>query len=174
LAAAGPGKTVLSRELGRLLALPVVHIDSHYWRSVGAVRIESTPEQWSACHRNLIAGDRWVIDGMKLGVLAERLRRADTVVYLDLPTRTCLSGIARRRIRYRGQIRPELGVYDRINWAFLRWICSFRRRQRPQILELLETFGGELVVLQSRRDTRRFLAAISDTASRSEQEAIAA
>ncbi len=65
-------------------------------------------------------------------------------------------------------MRPDLGVYDRINWDFVRWICSFRRRQRPEILELLRTFDGELVVLQSRRDVRRFLAAIRETASRLE------
>lgn len=158
----------MSRELGRLLALPVVHIDSHYWRSVDGVRVESTPGQWSACHQDLVATDHWVIDGMKLGVLAERLRRADTVVYLDLPTRACLFGIARRRIRYRGQMRPDLGVYDRINWQFVRWICSFRRRQRPTILELLRTFDGEVVALRSRRDARRFLAAITDTSTRLE------
>jgi adenylate kinase family enzyme len=57
------------------------------------------PEQWAARHRELIATDQWVVDGMKLGVLAERLERADTVVYLDLATRACLFGVARRRIR---------------------------------------------------------------------------
>jgi len=99
--------------------------------------VESTSEQWSACHRGLIARDRWVIDGMKLGVLAGRLQRADAVVYLDLSTLSCLLGVARRRVRYRGQLRPDLGVYDRISWEFVRWIYSFRTRQRPRILDLL-------------------------------------
>jgi adenylate kinase family enzyme len=161
----GSGKTTLSRELGQLLALPAVHIDSQYWRSIGGIRVESTPEQWAARHRELIAMDQWVVDGMKLGVLAERLERADTVVYLDLPTRACLFGIARRRIRYRGQLRPDLGVYDRISWAFVRWICLFRRRQRPRILDLLRAFNGEVVVLHSRRDVRRFLATVRQSAA---------
>lgn len=158
----GSGKTVLSRELGRLLALPIVHIDSHYWRSVAGTRVESTSERWSACHRELIAGDRWVIDGMKLGVLAQRLQRADAVVYLDLSTLSCLLGVARRRVRYRGQLRPDLGVYDRITWEFVRWVYSFRARQRPRILNLLGMFDGELFVLQSRRDVRRFLASLAE------------
>jgi adenylate kinase family enzyme len=159
----GSGKTSLSRELGQLLALPVVHLDSQYWRSIGGMRVESTPEQWAARHRELIATDHWVVDGMKLGVLAERLQRADTVVYLDLPTHACLSGIARRRIRYRGEMRPDLGVYDRISWEFLRWIYSFRRRQRPRILDLLRAFSGDVVVLHSRRDVRSFLASVSQS-----------
>jgi adenylate kinase family enzyme len=84
----GSGKTTLAKELAACLDLPVVHIDSHYWRTVDGERVESTPEQWRECHRDLIAADAWVIDGMKLGVLAERLARADTVIYLDLPTRS--------------------------------------------------------------------------------------
>src|SRR6202012_2721142 len=68
----GAGKTMLSRRLGRLLDMPVVHIDAHYWRDVGGRRIESTPEQWAERHRVLVAGKRWVIDGMKLGVLPDR------------------------------------------------------------------------------------------------------
>lgn len=127
----GSGKTTLANELAARLALPVIHIDSHYWQQRGGPRVESTPEEWIACHRELIARPVWVTDGMKLGVLAERLVRADTVIYLDLPTHTCLTGILRRRIRHRGRLRPDLGIYDHISWEFLRWVCSFRRRHRP-------------------------------------------
>lgn len=123
----GSGKTTLANELAARLDLPVVHIDSHYWRTVDRERVASTPEQWRACHRGLISDKEWVIDGMKLGVLGERLDRADAVIYLDLPTPECLSGILRRRLRYRGRLRPDVGVYDRINFEFLRWVWSFRR-----------------------------------------------
>ena len=87
--------------------------DAHYWRYVVAEQVESVPTQWADCHRQLIAGDRWIIDGMKLGVLGERLASADTVIYLDVSTLACLSGVLRRRIRFRGRLRPELGMYDR-------------------------------------------------------------
>jgi adenylate kinase family enzyme len=153
----GSGKTTLANELARRLEIPVVHIDSHYWRLVDGERVESTPAQWAICHRRLIAKDEWVMDGMKLGVLDERLERADTIICLDLPIRACLSGIARRRLRYRGQPRPELGVYDRITWEFLRWVWSFRRRQRPVMLAKLQAFEGQTFLLRRRRDVRRFL-----------------
>lgn len=156
----GSGKTTLANELAARLNLPVVHIDSHYWRMLDGARVQSTPEQWRECHHGLISRDRWVMDGMKLGVLAERLARADTVIYLDLPTRECLSGILWRRLRYRGELRPDLGVYDRINWAFLRWLCSFRRRHRPALLKRLDSFDGARIVLRRRRDVRRFLSTV--------------
>ena len=156
----GSGKTRLANELAERLNLPVVHIDSHYWRTVTGRRVESTPEHWHTRHRDLIAADQWVIDGMKLGVLAERLERADTVIFLDLPIWECLSGIVRRRLRYRGQGQPDLGIYDRINLQFLRWVWTFRTRQRPRLLALLGGFDGEQIVLHRRRDVRVFLSTI--------------
>jgi adenylate kinase family enzyme len=153
----GSGKTTLATLLGARLGLPVLHIDSHYWRIVDGERIESTPEQWADAHRCLVAGDRWIIEGMKLGVLDERLRCADTVVYLDVSTLTCLLGILCRRMRHRGAMRADLGVYDHINWRFLRWVWSFRRRQRPRVLQQLHGFDGELIVLRSRAEVRRFV-----------------
>jgi adenylate kinase family enzyme len=157
----GSGKTTLSNELGRRLGIPVVHIDSHYWRVVEGERIESTPDEWSATHRRLIAGPAWVMDGMKLGVLDERLSRADTVIYLDLSTAACLGGIARRRLHYKGALRADLGVYDRISWGFVRWVWSFRRRQRPALLAKLAAFEGQAFVLCHRRHVRRFLDSVA-------------
>ena len=62
----------------------MIHIDAHYWQYVDGERVESTPEQWANRHRQLIAGDRWIIDGMKLGVLGERLIAADTMIYPEV------------------------------------------------------------------------------------------
>jgi adenylate kinase family enzyme len=116
-----------------------------------------TAERWIERHRELVAGERWVIDGMKLGVLPDRLASADTVIYLDVSTWACLSGIVRRRLRFRGQLRPVLGVYDRINWEFVRWVWSFRRRRRPRILELLAGYDGTVIIVRRRRDAERLL-----------------
>jgi adenylate kinase family enzyme len=156
----GSGKTTLSRQVGRLLDLPVIHIDAHYWRSVDGRRVEPTSQEWAERHRELVARECWVIDGMKLGVLAPRLAAADTVIYLDVPTATCLSGILRRRLRFRGRSRPDLGVYDRISWEFVSWIWAFRRRQRPRILEMLSDYPGQVIVVTRRRDITRLLATL--------------
>jgi adenylate kinase family enzyme len=156
----GSGKTTLSNRIGELLDLPVIHIDGFYWCEVpGLGRVESPPDAWYTTHRKLIGRPSWVIDGMKLGVLAERLERADTVVFLDLSTWACLWGVLRRR---------EGGV----NWAFLRWIWNFRRVHRPRVVALLESCSCEVVVLRSRRDADRYIATLA--ATHSEQLAAAA
>ncbi len=151
----GSGKTTLSRELGLLLDLPVLHIDGFYWRVA-----DEPPPEWPRVHRELVARERWVIDGMKPGVLAERLDRADTVIFLDLPRRTCLWGVVRRRLEFRGRLRPELGVYDRISWPFIRWIWNFPRRQRPGIVAQLGDCVCDVVILRSWSDISRYVDAL--------------
>jgi adenylate kinase family enzyme len=157
----GAGKTTLANELGRRLSLPVLHVDGFYWQDrPGTDRFESTPEQWHTIHEQMISSKRWVIDGMKLGVLPARLAAADTVIFLDLPPWRCLSGVLKRRLRYRGQLRPDLGVYDHVSREFIDWILSFRRRVRPRILELLDNTGCHVVILTSHREATAFLGAL--------------
>lgn len=154
----GAGKTTLANELGRRLCLPVLHIDGFYWQDrPGIGRVESTPDQWRRIHDEFISGERWVIDGMKLGVLQARLAAADTVVFLDLPAWHCLWGVLKRRLRFRGQMRPDIGVYDRINAQFIRWIWSFGRTARPRVLELLDECACQVVVLRNRKHVREFV-----------------
>lgn len=153
----GSGKTTLARELARALELPVLHIDGVYWREGN----ESRVDEWARSHLELVSRERWVIDGMKLALLPDRLATADAVVFLDVPTVTCLWGVVLRRLRFRGATRPELGVYDRISWPFVRWILTFRRRQRPRVLALLEECDCEVVVVRRWSDARRLPEALA-------------
>lgn len=155
----GAGKTTLANALGHRLAAPVIHVDGHYWH--GDDRGASSYAEWRRLHAELVAGDRWVIDGMKLGTLDARLAAADTVVFLDLPTHSCLGGVLRRRLRQRGRSRPDEGLYDVVSMAFVRWIWSFRRSVRPLILAKLDECSCDVVVLRSRREARAFLESLS-------------
>ncbi len=150
----GSGKTRLSLELGRRLNLPVVHIDRHH-AGGGA--------GWPDVHRELVMRERWVIDGMKPGVLADRLERADAVIFLDLRRRTCLRGVVGRRVR-RLLVRDGGAVPGAMSGgldpAFVRWVWRFRRDVRPSILRQLDDFDGDVVVLRSRREVDGFVGAL--------------
>lgn len=153
LGCAGSGKTTLARALGERLAIPVIHVDSVYWRGSD----HRFGARWPTIHEELIAREAWVIDGMKPGVLAERLARADTAVFLDLPRRSCYRGLVERRLALRGRAHPELGAYDHVDRKLLRWIWRFPREVRPLVLELLRRARCDVVVLSSRAEVRRFL-----------------
>jgi hypothetical protein len=97
------------------------------------------------------------MDWMKLGVLPDRFAYADTVIYSDVSTWACLSGIVRRRFRFHGRLRPVLGVYDRINCRVRPLALVLRRRRRPRILELLAGYDGTVIIVRRRRGAERLL-----------------
>ncbi len=158
---AGAGKTTLALELGRVLDLPVIHLDRLFWRP-GWVQVSSG--EFDATLAEALQGERWVIDGNYARTLGMRLEAADAVAWLDFPTWLCLWRVVRRRVRYHGQNRPDVGpgCPEQIDWEFIHWIATFRRRHRPQILEALTARDGvEVVRLRSPREARRFLGTVS-------------
>jgi adenylate kinase family enzyme len=151
----GSGKTVLARGLADHLHLTATSLDTLYYDDGW----NPTPmEKFADLQRELVAGDRWVIEGNYASTLPIRLARADTVIFLDLPARTCLRGIAQRRWRYRGGQHAD-GVYDRITWSFVKYIIGYRRSMRPRVAALLTEHGqhARYIRLTSRRQANQFL-----------------
>jgi adenylate kinase family enzyme len=147
--AGGAGKTVLARQLGHLLGLPVTHLDAlRYDRAWNVV----AEEEFTAAQRAMVAGDSWVIDGNSLASLHLRAARADTIIVLDPHPLVCLAGVLRRRLRYRGGQHAD-GVYDRISFAFVTYILRYRAKHLPRVLEVVREHGGHatLIHLTSRR-----------------------
>jgi adenylate kinase family enzyme len=96
-----------------------------------------------------------------------RLKAADAVVFLDLPARTCLAGIIRRRLRHRGGQHDAIGVYDRITWEFIRYIAGYRRHMAPRVRHLIAEHAGhaDVIVLRSRPAVRGYLASVTTAAT---------
>jgi len=100
------------------------------------------------------------MDGNYGGTMELRFEHADTAIFLDLPTASCLSGILRRFLRWRGRTRPDMpaGCPETSDVEFFRYELNYRRTRRAGVLRRLERFEGHVVVLTSRRAVRRYAA----------------
>lgn len=163
LGCGGAGKSTLARRLGQLTGLPIIHLDAHFF-SAGWV---ATPvEQWRTIVQELVAGERWIIDGNFASTLDLRLPRADTVVFIDLPRRVCLWRVLKRWITHRGRTRPDMaaGCNEQADLEFLKWIWSFRSRERPKTLQMIDRAsakGKQVHHLTSRAQVERFVSSLT-------------
>jgi adenylate kinase family enzyme len=154
----GSGKSHLARQLAERLELPLTHLDAVYydddWNSL-------PKDTFAEIQKELVAEPSWIIEGNYASTLPLRLEAADAVIVLDLPATTCLRGVLERRWRHGGGQHQAIGVYDRINWSFIRYIVGYRRSMLPRVHRMITEHAphAELVVLRRRRAARRFLEA---------------
>jgi adenylate kinase family enzyme len=162
IGAPGTGKSVLARRVGELTGLPVIHLDAELWQP-GWV-LTPKDQELEALER-MVAGDRWIIDGNWANTQEIRLRRADTVIHLDLPRRIYFTRIVKRSIMYRGRSRPDMavGCPERLDWAFVSFTWRFPRRGHPRNLERIAAHGthAQIITLRTRREIDAFLATLA-------------
>ena len=133
----GSGKSTLARKLAEQLGLPAVHLDAMFWSSGWVMRSEEEFRQRLAA---ALSQETWIIDGAFASSLAQRLERADTVIYLDFPTLRCLWRVLKRIATHHGKTRPDMAENcpERFDFEFVRYICGFRKTMRPKIEALLK------------------------------------
>ena len=156
----GAGKSTLARELGRRTGLPVFHLDAAYWKPGW----EPTPrEEWAQRVEELACGPRWIIDGNYSNTMDDRLKHADTIIFLDYSKWMNLYGIVKRRIIYRNEARPDMseGCKERLDWAFIKWVWKFEKEKAPSLREKLQGISHkEVYHFRNRKELRAWLAGL--------------
>lgn len=152
----GSGKSTLAARLGGLTGIPVIYLDSEFWN---AGWIETPQDEWRAKVPQLLNGDAWVADGHYNGTLDIRLKRANTVIILDFNRFVCLYGAIKRFLQNYSRTRPDMaeGCPEKIDWEFVCWIWNFNRKERPVMMKKLANFGGNVIILKTRKQVNEFL-----------------
>ena len=156
----GSGKSTLARQLGARTGLPVHHMDKLHWQENWIAR---PAEEKIALVRAVEAQDCWILEGGISTTYANRVARADLVVWLDLPVGLRLWRVTKRLFRYLGKARPDLpkGCVERLHpetVVFYGFIWTSRHRSRAKIAEALaaDQSGTPVAHLTSVKEVRAF------------------
>ena len=154
----GAGKSTFARRLAAITGLPVIHLDTEFWKPGWKVTERA---EWRAKVASLIEREAWIMDGNYGASLDLRLPRADTVVWFDYPRLVCLTRAVWRVATTCGRVRADLapGCPEKFDLEFLRFIWDFHAKSRPQIVVMLADHGGHLapIVFRHDREVRQFL-----------------
>ena len=85
----GAGKSVLARRLHAATGLPLHYLDCLWHRPDGG---HVSAAEFDRALAQVLAQQRWIVDGNYLRTLERRLQACDTVFFLDYPLALCLAG----------------------------------------------------------------------------------
>ena len=149
----GSGKSRLSRKLCAKLGMPLCHLDMLYWNAD-----KTTVEKRLFLERlgDAMGKEEWIIDGNYASTMEIRMKACDTVIFLDFPTNTCLSGIKERL----GKPRSDMPWVEseESDDEFIEFIKNYNLQNRPQVLELLKKYSEKRIfILNNREEADEFL-----------------
>lgn len=159
----GSGKTTVARAIANDLGLPHVELDELFW---GPEWVPNPDERFVRAVESALAGDEWVACGNYHARLSELTwRRADLVVWLDLPkivslfqlVRRTLTRIARRQALWHGNKETLRNVFFSRE-SLLAWWWKVQRMEPERTLDRLKGSSQATVVrLRSRRQVTAWL-----------------
>ena len=151
----GGGKSTLSLKISERFGLEYLSYDRDVrWLPGWQVRDR---EKQRLIVADLVSRDRWVMDGTTVSTFDLRLPRADLLIWVRVPRRVALSGVARRVLTNYGRVRIDMaeGCPEQLpDLEFLTFIWTFEIRVAPRIVSGIDRFAPNVpvVTLTSRRE----------------------
>ena len=153
----GSGKTTFAEKLRDRVGLPLIYLDA-IWHKPDRTHIPR--EEFDAKLVEILAEDRWIIDGNYSRTVETRMRACDTVFLFDLPVEVCLEGAISRL----GKGRYDMPWIDtRLDPKLKQEIEEFGDKNLPTVYALLDKYknGKTVVVFKSREQADAFLKGVN-------------
>lgn len=142
IGAPGAGKSTLARTLHTITKLPVIHLDTLFWKP----RWRELPKAaWIALQQEIVQGEEWIIDGTYQSTMNIRLEAADTVIFLDMPRLLYFWRVIKRHILYWRRARPDLAKEcpEKITWSYLEEVWNFPTNERSTLIETFSSLESQ-------------------------------
>lgn len=142
----GSGKSTLARQLSVHTKLPLTHLDREYYKP----NWQPTPKpEWVQKQEALTDTSEWIIDGNYNGTMDIRMKKADTIIFLDFNKFICTYRIIKRALSSKEKVRSDMGIgcRERIDFAFIKFVWNFNKTSRPRIYALLEQYSDKHVII---------------------------
>jgi adenylate kinase family enzyme len=160
LGCSGSGKSTFSKQLSKARELPLIHLDSLFWKSGW---IASIDEEWNQTIAELVRKDQYIMDGNYSRTISIRMKEADTIFFFDFSRYLCVYRAIKRRIINHGKTRSDMaaGCKEKIDLEFIKWIWNFKNRSRDKILRELEEANEQkkVIIFKNPKDVKNYLKA---------------
>ncbi len=149
----GSGKSTFALRLGKILNIPVHHLDKHMFDG----RTKRNKQEFLLIKQALVNEESWIIEGCSLSTLEMRFARADMIIYFHLPRWLCIWRVFKRLFTFDKKI-ADTGCLNGINWTLIKYIWNFDRDKRESIEELRKRYPNvEFLVFRHSQEPDKYL-----------------
>ena len=152
----GSGKSTFGRMLSKKLNIPLVHLDSLWWKEGW---VERERDEFDSLLLMELKKKSWIIDGNFSRTLETRLQYADTVIFFDYNRFLCLWRVLKRVVTNHGKVRPDMpnGCPERFDWDFLKYVYKFNDTQRKSIYAKLSAQKNiAVIVIKNKTEFKKY------------------
>ncbi|WP_088815220.1 MULTISPECIES: topology modulation protein [Listeria] len=152
----GAGKSTLARELGYALEIPVIHLDTLFfkpnWEPIPKDEFLKQVEELTSLAEN------WIIEGNYTDTWKTRFPPSNCIIFLDYPRRIYFFRVLKRLIQNYGKTRPDaaIGCPERLDGEFLKFVWDFPKR-RNELLKRLKQETTPVKIFKSPKEISAFL-----------------
>lgn len=156
----GAGKSVLTKRLNTILNYPVMHLDKIY--HTGGKSHITREELVNEVNRFTNKYENWIIDGNYISILEMRVKLADTIILLNIPSDICLKNVYEKEKECikNGVNRDDMaGNFDvTVNEEFIIFIKNFGKETLTKIKNILGLYGEKnIIIVNSYSELDKFI-----------------
>ena len=147
----GSGKSTFAVKLGRVLGIPVHHLDRHMFERGGKKRDK---QEFIEIQKALLAEEAWVVEGCSFSTFEMRFAKADVLIYFHFPRPVCFLRLFKRLFQY----ESDFGGLRAVTWEILKYTWNFDKEKRARIEELRKKYPHtEFLIFRGQKDANLFL-----------------
>ena len=162
LGCCGAGKSTFSKKLQSILKIPLIHLDSHYHKPNW---VEPEKEEWEKVLKQILRRESFIMDGTYLESLDERIKKSDTIIFLDYSLIKCFFRVIKRVVIDFGKKRSDMapGCKEEFDLEFLWFVLTFNNKYRKEITQKLNSVKNKknVAIFQTDKHADKFLEQIS-------------
>jgi adenylate kinase family enzyme len=144
----GSGKSSLADRIGKYTGYPVYHLDNLLLDSNWIMKDKS---KWEEISQIFLTKDSGVVDGNYSSSMPNRVKWADVIIYIDIPTHIQLLRIIRRHIRNKIGIDKRVGFPDgskeKMSLKFILWTYHWNSNHREKLLSILDSQKDKKILI---------------------------
>ena len=145
----GTGKSTLAENLGKVLDLPVYHIDGIHHLAHWQKRDTDERDQIIL---DKISNSKWIMDGTYKNTLQKRVENSDMVIFLNYSKLARLKGILSRYIKHKGEEKPEIpGCKEKMDLEFIKFTINWDKTKKKLVDEALEKNKSKKILIFKNR-----------------------